>query len=170
MIVRMLAVTVMLALCGATPAGHERAPRMPIESIRQLRFPLPAPYDANADANAAVDAAMARARARGKPLLIDLGANWCADCRVLAGVLEVAELKAFVARNFELVQVDIGKFDHNLDIPARFGVNRLEAVPAILLIDSRTGKLRNRSDMIALGDARIMTPQQIADRLAGWAS
>jgi hypothetical protein len=71
------------------------------------------------------------------------------------------------ARNFELVQVDIGNFDRNLDLAARFG-KKLEAVPAVFVIDARTGKLRNRSNVLALGDASVMKPQQVANWLAKW--
>jgi thiol-disulfide isomerase/thioredoxin len=161
-----LALAVALLLPGAASAG-EKAPKLGISSIHQLPVPLPAPYDRRADAGAAVAAAEARARTSGKPLLIDFGANWCADCRVLAGVLEIPEMKAWVARNFELVQVDIGRFDRNLDLAARYG-KKLEAVPAVFVVDARAGKLRNPNNVLALGDALQMKPQAIANWLARW--
>lgn len=161
-----------LALCAtmllAAHAPAEHAPRLHVASIDELPRPLPAPYDAAADAQAAVRTALARAKASGKPLLIDFGANWCADCRVLAGVLELPELRSYVARNFVLVQVDVGRFDRNLDIVERFGFKELKAVPALFVVDSKTGRLRNASDVLALGDARTMKPQEIADWLARW--
>jgi len=152
-----------LTLTGSAMPGH--APHIRIESIEELPQPLPAPYDLRADAHAQI----ARARASGKPLLIDFGANWCADCRVLAGVLELPELKPYLARNFELVQVDVGRFDRNLDIPRRFSRTPMQAIPAVFVIDGKTGKLRNRGEELALGDARVMKPQAIADWLAKWA-
>lgn len=155
------------ALMAAAPPAGERAPRVTVTSIDRLPLPLPAPYDRRADAKALVAAAEARARASGKPLLIDFGANWCLDCRVLAGIIELPEIKAYVGRNFELVQVDIGRFDRNLDLVERHGI-RLTAVPMIVVIDARTGKLRNGKDLLALGDAREMTPQQVANWLAKW--
>jgi thiol:disulfide interchange protein len=164
-----LAVALGLALLLAPPAlAGEKAPRVRATSVEQLAQPLPAPYDSSADADAQVSAALKRARARGKPLLIDFGANWCLDCRVLAGVLELPELRGYVARNFELVQVDIGRFDRNYGVARRFGVTELGAVPAIFVIDPATARLHNREDVLALGDARIMRPQAIADWLARW--
>lgn len=161
-----------LALSGiallAAVAPHGPAPHVATASIDQLSRPLPAPYEASQDAHAQVEAALKRARASGKPLLIDFGANWCADCRVLAGVLELPELKRWVAQKFELVQVDVGRFDRNLDIPARFSRTRFEAIPAIYVIDGKTGKICNPGAELALGDARTMTPQAIADWLAKW--
>jgi thiol-disulfide isomerase/thioredoxin len=160
-----LSALAMLLPAAAMP-GH--APHVAIASIEQLPRPLPAPYDASKDAHAQVDAALKRARASGKPVLIDFGANWCADCRVLAGVLELPEMKAWVGQKFELVQVDVGQFDRNLDIPKRFSRTPMQAIPAVFVIDGKTGKLRNPGAELALGDARTMTPQQIADWLAKW--
>lgn len=166
--IRRRAVVALPLLALLPAAARDGAPRLRIGSIQQLPWPLPAPYDANADAHARVDAALARSRAKGKPLLIDFGANWCADCRVLAGVLDLPEMKPWLARNFELVQVDVGRFDRNLDIPRRFSGTGMEAIPAVFVIDGRTGTLRNRGEELALGDARVMRPQAIADWLARW--
>jgi thiol:disulfide interchange protein len=158
----------LLALLPAFARRGEAAPRLSIRTVRQLRQPLPAPYDGSRDARADVARALARAKKRRKPLLLDFGANWCADCRVLAGVFELPDLKPWIARNFELVQIDIGEFDANLDIPKRFGMRTLAAVPTVLVIDPGTGRIRNKGEEIALGDATIMQPQAIADWLARW--
>ncbi|MBQ1500147.1 MAG: thioredoxin family protein [Sphingomonas sp.] len=154
-------------LPGAAPA-QRAAPRLAARTLDRLPLPLPAPYDAGRDARRDIDAALAGAKRSGKPLLLDFGANWCVDCRVLAGVLALPEMRGWVTRNFVLVQIDIGMFDRNLDLPRRFGAASLEAVPAILVIDPRTGKVRNRDDILGLGDARIMQPQEMADWLARW--
>ena len=65
--------------------------------------------------------------------------------------------------------VDIGRFDRNLDIPARFGLTgRPEGVPALLVIEPASGKLLNRGKTSALADARAMTPQALADWFGQW--
>ena len=75
--------------------------------------------------------ARARALAHHQLLLIDLGGNWCGDCRVLAGTMALPEVKAFVDAHYEVVTVDVGRFDKNLQIPARYGItDRLEGVPS----------------------------------------
>lgn len=164
----LLAALPLAALLPAFTATGGRAPRIGIKSIEQLPRPLPSPYDARADAKAQVEAALQRARASGKPVLIDFGANWCPDCRVLAGVLELPEMRGWVAQKFELVQVDVGRFDRNLDIATRFSGGKLGAIPAVFVIDAKKGKLRNAGSTLALGDARIMSPQAIADWLGKW--
>ena len=146
------------------------APRMAISSFGQLPRPLPLPYDENADADAAVASARARAKRAGKLLLIDLGGNWCLDCHILAGVMETEPLKAWMAKRFEIVSVDVGRFDKNQHIQQSFGIKgRLEGVPALLIVNPRTGKLVNTGRITALADARSLTPQALADVLAGWA-
>ncbi|WP_414887628.1 thioredoxin family protein [Sphingomonas sp. Leaf339] len=102
-------------------------------------------------------------------MLIDLRGNWCLDCRLLAGVMDLPQLRGFVARNFEVVTVDIGRFDQNLIVPASYGSKgRLAGVPALLIVDPKTNRLVNRGHETALADARRLTPQALADWLAGW--
>lgn len=153
------------ALTLSLPVIAATAPR--IGNV-QLRHPLPLPYDVAADADTQVAAAKQRARAHHKLLLIDLGGNWCPDCRVLAGVLEVPAVAAFVQRHYELVKVDIGRMDKNQQIAAHYGINDLRGVPALLIIDPRKDQLINRDNISALADARSMTPQALADWLAQW--
>jgi hypothetical protein len=159
-------------LAGAAEAAP--GPRVSIGSFAQLKPPLPYPYDEKASAKA-VDARVARARAQArrehKLLLVDLGGNWCGDCRVLYGTMQLPEVKRFVADHYVLVTVDVGRFDKNLQVPARYGITkRLEGVPALLVVDPRTNRLLDRGHVAALADARHMTPQALADWLAQWTS
>lgn len=151
------------------PATAATPPRVAITSFEQLAKPLPLPYDEQANADAQVVAAKARAKAKRKLLLIDLGGNWCLDCRLLAGTMDTGALKAFVDRHYEVVTVDIGRFDKNLQVPAHYGITkRLEGVPSLLIVDPRTDKLINAGRTAALADARSMSPQGLADWLAQW--
>ena len=166
---RLFAAALILALAAPTLAAVP-APRVRAQNFDQLAKPLPLPYDEKANALAAVDRARAKARASRKLLLIDLGGNWCLDCRILAGTMELPELDPFVRRYFEVVTVDVGRFDKNLAVPARYGITkRLEGVPSLLIVDPRTNRLVNAGRTAALSDARSMTPQALADWLAQWA-
>ena len=145
------------------------APRVSIASFAQLATPLPYPYDEQANADAAVAAARARAKTGHKLLLVDLGGNWCGDCRVLAGTMALPEVRAFVDAHYQVVTVDVGQFDKNLQIPAHYGIlARLQGVPSLLIVDPRTDRLIDRGHVAALADARHMTPQALADWLAQW--
>jgi thiol-disulfide isomerase/thioredoxin len=162
--------TVVLA-CGlvAGPTLAATAPRVSVQSLSDISVPA-RPYDENADANTAVANAFAKAKAEHKRVLIDLGGNWCADCRILAGVMELPEVQQFVDAHYVVVSVDVGRFNRNLQIPARFGITqRLEGVPSVL-IATPDGTLVDKGHIAALADARSMTPQAIADWLAQWAT
>jgi thiol:disulfide interchange protein len=156
-------------LAFAAPAFAATAPHVSITSLRELTVP-DAPYDTARNADADVDAAIARAKKSGKRVMIDLGGNWCADCRILAGLMELPEMESFLRAHYEIVSVDVGRFNRNLQIPARYGITqRLEGVPAILVVTT-DGKLVNPGRVSAIQDARHMTPQALADWLAQWAS
>lgn len=155
----------------ATPAlAAVPAPKASIASLQQLPVVLMQPYDEHANANAAVAAAFDRARKSRKRVLIDLGGNWCVDCVVLANFLKLPEMQRFMAAHYEMVAVDVGRFDRNQQIPARFGITgRLKGVP-VLLIATPDGKLVNGNDVFATADASTMTPQALADYLAKYAN
>jgi thiol-disulfide isomerase/thioredoxin len=170
--IRPVVALVVLALAGSALGAPGTAPRVGIDSFAQLKTPLPYPYDesAKANADAAVARAKARARAPGKLLLIDLGGNWCGYCRILTATMDRPELKAFVDRHYEVVLVDVGHMDKNLQIPGHYGIaDRLAGgVPALLVVDPKTDKLLDGGHISALEDARHMTPQALADWLAQW--
>jgi thiol-disulfide isomerase/thioredoxin len=128
--------------------------------------PVKAPYDTSADAHAQVDAAFTAARATGRKVLIDFGGNWCPDCRMLAGVLDVPAVQAWSSQNFVTVMVDIGRRDKNLDIAAKYGV-KIEGVPAVAVLTA-DGKLLNGGNVAALADARSWSQQAVVDLLAKW--
>lgn len=156
-------------LLGPAPAAAAPPPKVSISDFSELATPLPYPYDETADADARVKAAAARAKARHKLLMIDLGGNWCPDCRILAGTMALPEVKAFLRAHYEVVTVDVGRFDRNLQIPARYGITqRLEGVPSVLVVDPVRDRLLNARHVSALSDARHMTPQALADWLAQW--
>jgi thiol-disulfide isomerase/thioredoxin len=141
-----------------------------IAELSQLPTPLPYPYDEKANADAQVNAALAAAKAQRKLAFIDLGGNWCGDCRVLASLMELPEVKRFVDQHYVVTVVDVGRFNKNLQIPARWGITtRLEGVPAVLIVDPNTNVLVDKGHIAALADARHMTAQGIADWLAQWA-
>jgi len=171
MIKRTAAALCALMLVSASAAqAAVPAPKVSIASFAQLKTPLPYPYDEKADADKVVAAAKAKAKAQGKLLIIDLGGNWCPDCRILAGTAELPEVKRFIDRHFVMITVDVGRFDKNLQVPAHWGITkRLEGVPALLVVDPKTDKLLDEGKVSALSDARHMSPQGLADWLAQWA-
>jgi thiol-disulfide isomerase/thioredoxin len=161
-----------IVVLSAGAASAAPSPRVTsIASLAELKTPLPYPYDENADAMAHVDAALAQAKREHKLAFIDLGGNWCGDCRVLAGLMELPDYKRFIDAHYVVVTVDVGRFTKNLQVPARWGITqRLIGVPAVLIVDPITDKLIDGGDHVyALADARHMDPQSVMDWIAEWA-
>ena len=104
------------------------------------------PYDASRDAMADVDAAFAAAEESGRSVLLVLGGNWCHDSRGLAEKFEAPAMSPILARNYELVYVDVGRRDRNLEIAERFGVTELIGTPTILIL-SPDGELLNEDSV-----------------------
>jgi thiol-disulfide isomerase/thioredoxin len=164
---RLAALVAFAFVAAAANASTAPAPSVGVTSLRQLSTPLPNPYDPGADAEAQLAAGKALARRTGRLLLVDLGGGWCADCRLLAGVMALPEVKSFIDAHYVVVAIDVGRMDRNLAIPARYGIAKLDGVPSLLVIDRR-GRLLDAGHVAALADARSMTPQGLADWLARW--
>jgi thioredoxin 1 len=146
--------------------GAIAAPAVPKVDVPLTSAPS-APYDVDADAHAQIAAAIARAAQNHKFVLIDFGGNWCPDCRVTAGVLAMDQVKPWVSTMFEVVMVDIGRMNKNMDIGEAYGVH-VKAVPTMIILDPAGRMINAGSDPAALQDARGMTPQAIVDTLNGW--
>lgn len=168
------ALTAAVLLAGDASAQAATAPKADVASFAELKTPLPFPYDPQGDADPkAVDAKVARAKAQArrehKLLLIDMGGNWCPDCRILAGTMDLPSIKRFVDAHYVEVTVDSGRhMDQNAQVPARYGVSKLAGVPSVFIVDPKTDKLLDAGHTPALADARHMSPQALADWLAQW--
>jgi thioredoxin 1 len=117
------------------------------------------PY--NESANAAVDLqrALAVAQANSNNVLLVFGANWCPDCRDLDKALNGSS-HALIAGHFQVVKIDVGRFDKNLDLANQYGNPIRMGIPAVVVLtadnrivySSRGGELANARKM---GDTGI---------------
>ena len=156
------------ALASLALGASAPPPALPITDLKDLQIVEKAPYDETADANAVVAAAFARAKKSHKLVMLDLGGNWCPDCIILANVIRLPAMQKFMNDHYEFASVDVGRFDKNLQVPAKFGyTTRLKGVPTVL-VATPDGKLVNGDNVFALTDARHMTPQSLAEYLAQW--
>jgi len=88
------------------------------------------PYDTKADAHKDLAAAQQRAAKSKKYVMVIFGANWCKDCVVLHQLLDAPGNKAYVDAHFEIVGVDLGRFDKHLDIAKALKVDLDKGIPA----------------------------------------
>mgnify|MGYP003658425237 CR=1 FL=1 len=110
------------------------------------------PFDEAADATLAVKAALDRAAVTNKRVILVMGANWCHDSRRLAGWFAQPRFAAMLEAKYELVYVDVGHKDRNIDIARRFGLKSIKGTPTVLVLSS-SGDLLNRQSAPKWRDA-----------------
>jgi thioredoxin 1 len=118
-----------VALCVAMPLAVQAA-------LAQGRVIYPEPALAKTE----IHEALARAKAQHKRVILDFGGNWCGDCKVLDIYFHDPANKSLLEENFELVDVNIGRYDANQDIADRYGIPLKRGVPALVIL-SPDGKV-----------------------------
>jgi len=98
--------------------------------VLALGFAAADPYPPPANAAADLQRARERASRSGKLLMVVFGGNWCADCRALHDRLHEAPVREYVEHHFEIVNVNIGEMNANLNIAQDLGVSLKKGVPA----------------------------------------
>jgi thioredoxin 1 len=124
-------------------------------------------YPASADAKAEVAEAVHRAAGGHKRVLVVFGGNWCYDCHVLEEAFHSPEISPTMEKSFEVVHVDIGQMDKNLDVAKQYDVPLDRGVPAIAVLES-DGKLLFSQKRGEFEAARSMAPEDILDFLNKW--
>jgi thioredoxin 1 len=93
------------------------------------------PYRTDADARKDIAESQARARTSKKSVMVIFGANWCEDCLVLHHNLDAPGTSDYVRSHFEVVSVDVGQFDKNLDVAKSLGVDLNKGIPVAAFLD-----------------------------------
>lgn len=124
-------------------------------------------YDEHADARAAIRNAVERATREHKRVLLVFGGNWCYDCHVLDLALRHSELTPLVQANYEVVDVDIGEMNRNLDIARQYVVPLDKGVPALAVLDSE-GRLLFSQQNGEFESAQRFGPEDIIALLNRW--
>jgi thioredoxin 1 len=124
--------------------------------------PAALPYDGSADAHAEIRQALATARATNRPVLLIFGANWCEDCRALDAALHSPANAPLIAQDFEVVKIDVGRFDRNLDIATSYGEAIAHGIPSAVIV-SPANAILYATRAGELADARTMSQSGIHD-------
>jgi thioredoxin 1 len=118
------------------------------------------PYNNTADAKADIKQALARAVDTHTSVIVVFGANWCPDCRELHHAMNSGDCATLMAKDFQIVDVSVGRFNKNLDVAKSYGVPIEKGIPAVAIVSSenkvlyvtKEGELANARDM---GDTGI---------------
>lgn len=143
-------------LAGTIAAGAQTARPIPRAHI----------YPAAEQAKADIAAALAEARREHKRVILDFGGDWCGDCQVLNIYFHQSPNAELLKKNFVLVDVNIGRFDQNVDIAKKYGVP-MKGVPALAVL-SPTGKVIYSQANNEFADMRSMDPQSVTAFLNKW--
>ncbi|MFH0945948.1 MAG: thioredoxin family protein [Planctomycetota bacterium] len=107
-------------------------------------------YDEQADGEALVTAALENARLHNRRVLIQWGANWCGWCHRLHDLFEQDRaVHAELIREYDLVLLDVGKRDRNLDLAEKYGVDLKNGLPYLTVLDAE-GKVVTHQETGAL--------------------
>lgn len=144
-----------LVLIAAFPALAQTTPSAPATPAPQPGAPAaqpatkpakPATYDEKADAKAQITSALAKAKKENRRVLVQWGANWCGWCHKLHGTFTGdAKTKRVLMYEYDLVLVDIGRFDKNMDLAASYGADlRASGVPFLTVLDAEGKAIANQ--------------------------
>jgi len=125
------------------------------------------PYDEKADAHRQIAAAIAEASKAHKNVILIFGANWCGDCRALNEQMHKDELAALIGKNYEVVKIDVGRFNKNQDIGEKYHMPLKHGIPALAVLDP-SGNLLYAMDQGQFSDARSMSYESIRDFFIKW--
>jgi thioredoxin 1 len=162
----LLALAAACAVIVTLSASHVRAQAVIAPAARSAIAPItplpddvakPAlPYDESADPHRDLQTALANARKSGKRVLVVFGANWCLDCRLLDREFHAGGRTAsLVHSRYEVVKVDVGHFDKNLDFAKLYGEPIKKGIPSVVIV-TPTNQVVYQTEAGELADARAM--------------
>jgi thioredoxin 1 len=111
--------------------------------------------------------ALARAKAEHKNVIVDFGGNWCSDCHLLDIYFHDPVNKPLLEANYELVDVNIGHLDENLDIAQKYGVPIEKGVPALVVLDAN-GRMLHEQTHGKFESARVVESGDLTKFLETW--
>ncbi len=118
------------------------------------------PYEDDDDASSTVTSARQRAIDAQKFLMVTFGANWCLDCRTLHHQLSSPEVRTFTADTIDFVNVDVGKFNRNVNLAKELGVDLRRGIP-VAVVFGPDGEVVGTTNEGQLEPSRYFTSKQI---------
>ncbi len=102
-----------------------------------------------------------------KRVLLDFGGDWCGDCQVLNIYFHQPANQALLQQHFVLVDVNIGRFNKNLDTAMKYGVDATHGVPALSVINP-DGSIVHAQNGGEFRNMRHMDSSSVHDFLTQW--
>ena len=100
-----------------------------------LITPLPLPYDEKVVDSLQLDEFIDLSISKGKQPVVIFGGNWCPDCRILEGTLAMPTIKKFLQQHYQVMHIDIGRYDRNMDLMDHLNIESKKGVPRVVILD-----------------------------------
>ena len=130
-----------------------------IPNHETLEKPLPLPYNGALFEVKDLLSFIQQSR-QGNQSIVIFGANWCPDCRILEATLQLPTVSKYLNKNFEILHVDLGKYDINMNLLEVLGIPRREGVPRIVIF-GENGVALNLDSTDTMRTARDTKQQDI---------
>ena len=102
-----------------------------------LEMPLPLPYNGDIYSENDIEIFLDSSIRKSKQPIIIFGGNWCPDCRILEGTLLLPTIKKYMIEHYEIMHVDVGRYDKNMTLMSYFKIPKEEGVPRVLVFDNK---------------------------------
>lgn len=99
-----------------------------------------------------------------KQSIVIFGANWCPDCRILAGLIQSAQQLKSIKENFKFLLIDVKNYEINMNILEQLDPNANSGIPRVFVF-SASGKLVNKNENDLFRTIRTMHENALVDYL-----
>ena len=82
----------------------------------KLSIPLPLPYNGSIYSEEDIKKFMESSIQKSRQPVIIFGANWCPDCRILDGTLQIPTIQKFINAHYDVMHIDVGRYDKNMEL------------------------------------------------------
>ena len=131
-----------------------------LDANDKLDLPLPLPYDGNEISIKEVNKFLSQSIAENKQPIIIFGANWCPDCRIFSGTIDIPKINEFIETYFNILYIDVKRYEINMNLIEYFDIPAEEGIPRVLVFDFNK-KVINKSSTAEWRTARDRSSQDI---------
>ena len=131
-----------------------------LDANDKLDLPLPLPYDGNEISIEEVNKFLSQSIAENKQPIIIFGANWCPDCRIFSGTIDIPKINEFIETYFNILYIDVKRYEINMNLIEYFDIPSEEGIPRVLVFDFNKNVI-NKSSTTEWRTARDRSSQDI---------